>query len=251
MSKTKFAIEENTSEFRVIDLDEIATDLNNLEFYLDENSKATIILIHGSKESIKSSVQTNFYLSENSELEVIDIVLANNTSLNQNIYLTNEGAKAKGTVVFLGNQDQEIKIQTKLWHQADNTKGNLLCRGVLQDNAKTDFLAQITIPQGLKNIESHQNMKCLTQGEKTKCDALPILDVNSDSVVCSHGVAIGRVEEENLFYLESRGIEKEEAQRMLLHGLLMQELNSLKEEHPEIYQKIDQRIKEKLNQQSK
>ena len=247
MSKVEFIIEENTSEFKVIRVDELPKDFKTLEIKLNKNSKATIILIHESKDQLEKTIKTNFTLKENSNLNVIDIIITEGIfSLDQEIYLKGNNSSAKSTVIFFGSKDEEITIKTKVWHHADNTKGDLICRGVLQENSKADFIAKISVPKNIKNIESHQNMKCLTQGDNTKCKALPILDVQSDAVVCSHGVAIGRVEEENIFYLQSRGIAEATAKSMVLHGLLMQELISIKQAEPEIYQEVDKSINQKL-----
>ncbi len=223
---------------------------NNINISIEKNAEATILLLHDSKKRSNSMIKTNVDIQENSTLMIIDCILAGeHTTIQQNIKLKEKSATAKSVVIFLGKEGEQIDIETNMWHEADKTKGDMVCNGALLGNAKVEFFGKIQIPKGVKQIESHQRMKCFTQGDKTKCDALPILDVNSNSVICSHGAAIGRVEEENVYYLESRGIEKEDAQRMILHGFLLQELKKIKQIPKETYQEINNTIKEKLRLQ--
>ena len=220
----------------------LSTDNNRNIITLEDHASATIIILH---ESNKNNLQTSIILQENAQATIVEAVLVdgNTDSLQQT---TLNGASAKSVLIFLGSGSDNIKVNTSMFHEADNTNGQMLCRGVLLDNATANFLGQIVVPEGTKEIESHQNMECLTQGDKSKCEALPILDVQSDSVVCSHGAAIGRVEEESKYYLESRGIQKEQAEKIILHGLLMQELKLIHLTAPKIYDKINGIIKQKL-----
>ncbi len=249
-------------EVIILDLSkDIPINCKTLNISLEENTQTIIVILHNSTPEKLTHIKTKINLMKNSKLIVIDVIISNTglttktlLCVDQQILLSGEGACAKSTVVFLGSTNDIIDIKTTMQHEADQTLGNMLCRGALLENSSVKFFAKVSVPKGIRNIESHQNMKCLTQGDKSVCQALPVLDVHSDSVSCSHGVAIGRVEEESIFYLQSRGINKSDAQAMILQGLLMQELeqlNQINQISKDTYQKISESIKEKLGLNSK
>jgi Fe-S cluster assembly protein SufD len=228
-------------------LDSNSPELKNLSqvnLNIQADANVTCLLLHQNKAHNNTTFSTKINLNAFANLNFIECLIDCGASkITQHITLSGASSSVKSTVIFLGSKSDQIDVNTSIYHKAKKTSGNMLCRAVLLDNAKADFIAKITVPKGIVKTVSHQNMKCLTQGSKAKCDALPILDVNNDDVICSHGAAIGRVEDESLYYLESRGIPRNQAQRMLLKGFLMQELSSLPEK---IISEIENKIQQKL-----
>jgi Fe-S cluster assembly scaffold protein SufB len=159
-----------------------------------------------------------------------DLTITNNknkdsfTSLRVDQNNISQNATAKTFTSFIQNQTQQFDLKTNIHHLANNTSGKMLARGVLQDNSKVSFQGKIHVPKNTIDTTSHQNFKVLTLGDKTSCDAVPVLDIHNDDVSVSHGVALGRIDEEQLFYLQSKGISKEKAIQIISQGFLNQAL---------------------------
>jgi len=217
---------------KIITINTNNPDLSNkqIQITIEEDANATILISHQAATTNYSPKQISISVKKNATAKIYETILFGSAESKTEILLQEDSASANHVNIFLGSTQEKIVVETKMLHTANETKGNMLCRAVLMGGAKANFQAEISIPSNLKNIDSHQNMKCLTIGDKAKCDALPILDVSSDSVSCSHGAAIGRIEDEPLTYLQSRGISESKARAMLLKGFLMQELKNLPEE---------------------
>ena len=244
--------------FELIDLScEQNKECSKLDLVCQENTSTTIVFLHSILKE-KSSLTTKVTVQKNAALKVIDLILPGGDSakagffhsFDQEIILAGKNSRAKASTIFIANQEQTININSIIKHQSDNSSGELFCRGVLFNAANADFTATLVVPPGIKNIETHQNMKCLTQGEKARCCALPILDIHSDSVIASHGVAIARVEDELSYYIEYRGIEKEKNKILLLIGFLNESLFNLKLVSQSNFQQVQSMIKKQLGVKS-
>lgn len=130
------------------------------------------------------------------------------------------GAVAAAYSLFMGMEKQLFDFNTEMIHQTPHTKSVMKARGILQDAAKAVHRGLITIGKDAAHCVGTQKIDVLKLGETARCDAIPVLDVNNDEVVCSHGAAITTVDDEQLFYLLSRGITEPEAVDMLKKGFL-------------------------------
>lgn len=103
-------------------------------------------------------------------------------------------------------------------HAASATTSNQRVRGIVDDRARGGFTGHIVVPQGVVGIEADQSSRALLLSPRTQIDARPWLEILADDVRASHGAAIGRLDDEALFYLRSRGVPVELARRMLLEA---------------------------------
>ena len=88
------------------------------------------------------------------------------------------------------------------------------------DNARATANSTITIEKNAEKCDAHQKAKVLLLGDKARCNALPILDVNNEDVSCSHGAAMGKIDDTQLFYLMSRGLDEKAAKMKIISGFL-------------------------------
>ena len=120
-------------------------------------------------------------------------------------------------------------------HVKPDTYSEMHNRALLGGNAEGIFMAKTTIQENATNSESHQQSKAFLTSTQAKMHAKPELDIRHDQVIASHGSAIGELDGNQLFYLMSRGIEKEIATNILAEGLLIEPMSksirNLKE-HP-------------------
>lgn len=95
------------------------------------------------------------------------------------------------------------------------------------DNARVSYRGTVHISPLGAGAVAHQKSETILLGDQAHCDALPILDVHHDDVVCSHGAAIGRIEDDALFYLTSRGLDEKTALHLLIESFFQDYLREI------------------------
>ena len=137
------------------------------------------------------------------------------------IKLLNEGAQAKVNGVYrLQNKGQVSDITTNIRHLAPHTFSDQLVKGVASVAAKGVFQGQIHIAPDAEQCEGNQLHRALIVDDNAEIDCKPELEIFADDVKCSHGASCGDLDEEQIFYLQSRGISENEARKILIEAYL-------------------------------
>jgi Fe-S cluster assembly protein SufD len=111
-----------------------------------------------------------------------------------------------------------LNLTTSTVHKVPNTSCNTDIKGVLADGAKSFYVGKIIIKKPAQQTSSFLSDNVLVIGENTKNRADPILEIEADDVKASHGATTGRIDKMQLYYLQSRGLSYEEAQKLLITG---------------------------------
>lgn len=138
-----------------------------------------------------------------------------------------EGAGARSELFGLavGDGAQQFDLHTLQDHAAPQTFSDLLYKSVVKDLAKAIYIGLIHIRQQAQRSDAYQANKNLLLSERATTDSIPMLEIEADDVRCTHGVAVGPVDEEQEFYLMSRGLSQGASQRMIVEGFLRQVLD--------------------------
>lgn len=112
-------------------------------------------------------------------------------------------------------------------HYGKETTGNILKHGVMKDSASSVFNGIGYIKHGATNSDAQQESRVLMLSPKARGDANPILLIDEDEVVAGHAASAGQVDEIQLFYLMSRGLNRQEAERLVIHGFLAPVVESI------------------------
>ncbi|HBS48348.1 TPA: hypothetical protein DEO28_00495 [Candidatus Dependentiae bacterium] len=115
---------------------------------------------------------------------------------------------------------QTVFIKTNQVHLASNSKSDLIVKSVLEENSKINCENLIRIEKDLKNVIACENSKSLSLSKNVKVIFIPKLEVESKDVICKHGAAFSSLNEEQLFYLQSRGISLQQSKEMLTDSFL-------------------------------
>jgi Fe-S cluster assembly protein SufD len=119
---------------------------------------------------------------------------------------------------FLLSARQEANILTMVDHMAPGGETREIFHGVATGRAHGAFQGCITVRPGAQKVDAHQLSRNLVLGPRAAIDTKPELEIYADDVKCSHGAAVGDLDEAALFYLRTRGISSEEARRMLIEA---------------------------------
>jgi Fe-S cluster assembly protein SufD len=123
-----------------------------------------------------------------------------------------------GAFVLSGRQ--EANIVTTVDHAAPGGETREVFKGVAAGRAHGAFQGRITVRPGAQKVDAHQLSRNLVLGPRAAIDTKPELEIYADDVKCSHGAAVGNLDEAALFYLRARGISNEEARRMLIEAFI-------------------------------
>jgi Fe-S cluster assembly protein SufD len=133
--------------------------------------------------------------------------------------LDSPGGNAELLGVYFCDEGQQVEHRSLIHHNASHTTSELVYKGALQGDSRATFFGNIRISPHAKATSSDQTNRNLILTDKARADSIPFLEIeNSDVVRCGHHSSVGQVDEIQLFYLESRGLSREEAARLLVFG---------------------------------
>ena len=119
---------------------------------------------------------------------------------------------------FIGRDDQMLDFRTLQDHLAPRTTSDLLFMGAVADHAHSVYSGLIRVRRGAVRSDAMQTNHNLVLDEGAHADSVPNLDIEENDVKCSHGSTVGPVDEDQRYYLESRGVEPEVAERLIVAG---------------------------------
>lgn len=135
-------------------------------------------------------------------------------------HLVGDNASSDFKMVTIGRGDQKQNFTTDIVHHGKDTDAFILKHGVMTDKATAIFNGIGRIKKHATRSNAVQESRILMFSDKARGDANPILLIDEDEVTAGHAASVGRVDPSQLYYLMSRGISKEEAERLIVHGFL-------------------------------
>lgn len=192
---------------------------NTVDIFLGANAKLNYIGIQETGKNVNHFATKRAFLKRDASLNWIDITLGSKLSKNNiDVQLEHKGAEAFVSGLFLAGKDQQFEFNTTQMHAAPHTKSDLLFVGALRENARTNYEGIIKVNKGAQKTDAYQKNKNLLLSKNARADSEPLLEIEANDVRCTHGATVGPVDKEDLFYLMSRGIEKELAKKLLIFG---------------------------------
>ena len=200
-------------------------DSDNISLNIFDNVKANVMMF--SKK--KSSVNLNVIINENANLKIDIISMNNNTKDSYNFDLVKEYASLEVNLLSLAKEAKK-EFVFNVNHLAPETKSTVSNYGISFENGKNSFKVNGIIKPNMKNSDVRQITKGLILSPTGECLAEPILLIDYYDVKAYHGATIGKISDDDLFYLMSRGLTKEEAFMLIINGLLEPFVKDLKNE---------------------
>ena len=138
-----------------------------------------------------------------------------------------DGSEANLKIVTLGVKEQKTYFNSEVVNQGLSSKGDILQHGVLLDRSHIVFNGVGFIVKGATGSNAYQSSRMLTLSSEAKADENPMLLIDENDVMAGHGASLGRIDEEQLYYLQSRGLTRKESSRLLVHGFLSPVISEL------------------------
>jgi Fe-S cluster assembly protein SufD len=127
--------------------------------------------------------------------------------------------------VFFADGTQHFDHRSMQDHEAPDCTSDLLYKGALRDASRAVYSGWVHVRPGAQKTNAMQTSRNIVLSEHAKADAIPNLEIEANDVRCGHAASVGPVEEETLFYLESRGIPRSEAERLIVTGFFQEVLD--------------------------
>ena len=162
--------------------------------------------------------------------------------------LAGTGAEARVTGGYAGGNSQHIDYDTLQEHAAEHTTSDLAFRGVLADKSSAVWRGMIKVDEGAQQTDAFQECRNMLLSTDAHADAIPGLEILADDVACTHAAAIAQVDKDQLFYLESRGLNEETSKTLVVEGFLQSLVERLGEGpvREEIADRLEARLAEIL-----
>lgn len=141
--------------------------------------------------------------------------------------LVGRGAHGDLLALYFGDEDQALDFRTYQDHVAADTSSNLLYKGVLGGRARSVYTGLIRVRPGARGTNAFQTNRNLKLGPDAWAESVPNLEIENNDVKCSHASSVSPVDEDQRFYLESRGVPTADAERLIVGGFLDEVLCSL------------------------
>jgi len=132
--------------------------------------------------------------------------------------LVGKGAEGRVSGMFFADQEQHLSYNTLQRHLAPWTTSDLLFRGALNGKSRSVWRGMIYVAEGAQHVDGYQANRNLVLDPGARSDSIPGLEILNDDVRCTHGSTIGKIDEDQLFYLLSRGLPRVEAEQLVVQG---------------------------------
>jgi len=225
---------EKDAEFSIIICDHTLSPKKFLtnavtEVFVGENAHFDLIRVQNEHNAACKVTHTFIHQEKNS------VTLSNNMTLHGGLirnstyhYLGGEHAETISCGLYLADKWQHVDNFVNVDHAFPNCTSNQLFKGVLDDMSTGAFNGRILVRPDAQGTLAYQKNNNILLTDDAKMDTKPQLEIFADDVKCSHGATVGQLDENALFYLRSRGINKREARLMLMFGFAHEVIQNIK-----------------------
>jgi Fe-S cluster assembly protein SufD len=158
--------------------------------------------------------------------------------------LAEPGGHSEMLGVYFTDGSQHFDHRSLQDHVAPNCTSDLLYKGALRDASRVVYSGLIRIHPGARRSDAFQTNRNIVLSDRAKADSIPNLEIENNDVRCSHAASVGPVAEDELFYLQSRGIPRDHAQRLIVTGFFQEVLDRVT--LPEVRAGLDAAIEDEL-----
>ena len=210
-----------------------------------KDSKTNIVVVNMLNNSSMNFLSIENQLAENAEVNFCIVDFGGKTSIT-NYYSNVVGNNAKSNInaIYLGTENQVFDINYIAELFGEKTETNIEVQGALKDNAKKSFKGTIDFKKGSKKAKGNENEFCMLLSENAHSKALPMLLCTEEDVEGNHSSSAGKIDDDVLFYIMSRGISEKDAMKLVVKSKFNKILETIKDEELKeiILSEIDKRL---------
>jgi len=215
------------------------------EIWLGDGAQVTYLTIQNWNDRAYHFATQRALLGRDATLNWTSSQLGSQLSRVRNeVILQGNGATATLQGLYFPDGKQHIAQNTLQHHEAVGTTSDLLYKGVLLDRARSVYEGLIRVDPGAQRTDAYQANRNLMLSRKARADSMPQLEIEANDVRCSHGATVGQLDEDELFYLMSRGLSRDLAKKLVVDGFFSEVMDRIPLES--VQNRLRQAVEEKL-----
>jgi Fe-S cluster assembly protein SufD len=192
-----------------------------VELVVKAGAKVTFASIHNFGLNSTDITYRRVSLDNDSKVEwIIGELNSGNAMADTTSILKGNGSDTDAKVISIGRGEQKLNQTTRAIHFGKNTPSQMITRAVMKEEATAIINGITKIEKGATGANGQQTERVLMLSPRARGDANPILLIDEDDVKAGHAASVGQVNPDQVYYLMSRGISKEEAERLIIYGFL-------------------------------
>jgi len=199
-----------------------------VEIYVGPNASLKFVELQSFGDNIWNFSHERAKLDKNGRLDwIFGAFGSQQTKSFMDIDLVGDGAEGRMSGFYFSDGNQHLDHDTQQNHLAPHTTSDLLFKGALKGNSRSVWQGMIYVAPGAQQIDGYQANRNLLLSDNARADSIPGLEILADDVRCTHGATVGKIDPDLVFYLRSRGIVVEDAERLIVEGFFEQLLQRI------------------------
>ena len=216
-----------------------------VELYVGQDAELEHVSVIGWGDGVRHHAQLRARVDRDARFRSVVVTLGGDVvRVEPTVVCAGPGSDARALGLYFAGEDQHFEHRVVARHEAPQSYSNLLYKGAIQDRAHTVFFGNLVVPPGAPGTDAYQTNRNLVLNEGARADTIPFLEIETAEVKCSHAGAVGRVDDEHLFYLQSRGVPEAQGKRLIVMGFLQEVLEMVRLE--ELRHELEDAVKAKL-----
>jgi Fe-S cluster assembly protein SufD len=200
-----------------------------VEIFVGDNARVTHYKVQRESERAFHIATTNAELGRSSVYDLTTITLGAQLSRHGlHIKLAHEGAECWADGLYLVGTGQHADTHSLIDHSSPHCTSHQLYKGILDGKSRAVFNGKVFVHRDAQKTDAMQSNKNLLLSNEARVDTKPQLEIYADDVKCAHGATVGQLEEEELFYLTSRGLHPDLARNLLTYGFAEELVEKIK-----------------------
>jgi Fe-S cluster assembly protein SufD len=210
------------------DLDGVVNVSSVVELFVADGAELEHVSYIGWGSGVRHQATIRASAGKDAKVRSVNVTLGGDVvRVEPTMYCRGTGSDSRALGMFFATGDQHFEHRVISRHEAPQTYSNLLYKGAIQDTAHTVFFGNLVVPPGAPGTDAYQTNRNLILNEGARADTIPFLEIETAEVKCSHAGAVGRVDDEQVFYMMSRGIPELEATHQIVYGFFQEVLDQI------------------------
>ena len=201
-----------------------------------DNSIHRVYVLDGQRTfGSDGQVAQTIVVEKDAKVDIVILIMPGvSCDIKLDVTLAGEGAQANVYGAYVCGGDERVKIAVDMHHDLPHCNSRQLFKGIAGGKSRVDFYGKIIVAQDAQRTEAYQENHNILLSDDAKVDTKPQLEIYADDVKCSHGATIGRLNEEEQFYMRSRGITLEDAKVLQMISFIAPVLEQIPEADREL-----------------
>ena len=192
-----------------------------VEIIVKEGARVRYSTIQNWSANVFNLVTKRAIAERNATMEWIDGNIGSKLTMKYPaVWLTGEGAKGEVLSVAYANDGQHQDAGAKMVHAAPNTTSNILSKSISKGEGRTSYRGLVAVKKGATNARSSVKCDALMLDQTSRSDTYPYMEIEEDDATIEHEATVSKLSDDQMFYLQARGIEEDEATAMIVRGFI-------------------------------